>query len=165
MSSSYPQPPKSRPWVLLVGAGMLLVALVLIIIGAFMAIGPVQDLADQPEQTAPYAVQLEQGEEAAVWSQTPGTSCTVDGPSGAVSDTSTGDATMTWGDRTLERVMSFEAAEAGEHTVSCTAPFVVGADSPTGGILVASLGSGLCCFSVVVLVVGLVVWMVRRGRA
>jgi hypothetical protein len=156
------QPTRRRPWVLIIGATLLLVALLLCSVGGFMSLGPVKDLADRPEQTAPQTVQLTQGDTRAVWSQTSGATCTVTGPGGPVSDSSSGGSSMTWGDKTLERVMSFEADQTGDFTVSCTAPFVIGDNVSVGGIVMASIGSALCCISVVLLVVGLVLWLSRR---
>lgn len=48
---------------------------------------------------------------------------------------------------------------------SCTAPFVVGEDMSVGGIVMGTFGSMLCCFAVVILAVGLVLWLSRRRRA
>ncbi|WP_156466082.1 hypothetical protein [Janibacter sp. Soil728] len=162
-----PQPAeRGRPWVLIVGSVLLLVSLLMCAVGGFLGVRPLLDLADQPEQTAPQVVQLAQGDSRAVWSQTQGASCTVTGPDAAmVTDTSTGESSASWGGKSFERVMSFEADTAGDYTVSCTAPFVVGDDMSIGGIVMGTFGSMLCCFAVVILAVGLVLWLSRRRRA
>lgn len=100
----------------------------------------------------------------AVWSETATASCTVTGPAGAVSDSGTGDQSVTAGDKTLHRVMAFDAEQGGGYTISCTAPFVVGDNLSVGSIVMASIGGALCCLAVVVTVIGLVVWL-RRRRA
>lgn len=163
---SPPPATRGRPWVLIVGSVLLLISLLLCAVGGFLGVGPIMDLADQPESTAPQTVQLAQGDSRAVWSQTQGASCTVRGPDAAmVTDSSTGESSASWGGKSFERVMSFEADTAGDYTVSCTAPFVVGEDMSVGGIIMATFGSMLCCFAVVIVAVGLVLWLRRRRRA
>lgn len=158
-----PQPARrGKPWLLIIGSTLLLISLLLCAVGGFMGLGPVKELADQPEQTAPHSVQLAEGDSRAVWSQTSGTSCTVTGPSGPVSDSSSGSSSTTWGDKSFERVMSFEADQSGDYTVSCTAPFVVGDNVSMGGIVMASIGGLLCCLSAVLVLVGFVLWLMKR---
>ncbi|MEK4242606.1 MULTISPECIES: hypothetical protein [unclassified Janibacter] len=161
-----PQQPTKRgtPWVFVTGLVILLISFVLCGIGGFSVFGQSQELADEPMQTGSYSVTLEEGESVAVWSETATASCTVTGPAGAVSDSGTGDQSVTAGDKTLHRVMAFDAEQGGGYTISCTAPFVVGDNLSVGSIVMASIGGALCCLAVVVTVIGLVVWL-RRRRA
>ncbi|MFX4286465.1 hypothetical protein ACQBJO_00480 [Janibacter sp. G349] len=161
-----PQQPTKRgtPWVLVTGLVILLISFVLCGIGGFAVLGQSQDLADEPMQTGAFTVTLEEGESVAVWSETESASCTVTGPAGAVTDSGSGDQTVTAGGKTLHRVMAIDADQAGSHTITCTAPFVVGDNLSVGSIVLASIGGALCCIAVVVTVVGLVLWL-RRRRA
>lgn len=162
------QPAPTQPgrggtqWLFIVGVVLLLVALLMCGIGGFTGMRPALDLADKPEQTAPQSVQLEEGESVSVWSQTSSATCTVLGPGGPVSNSGTSEQNISLGDKEFHRVMAFDADRAGSYTVSCTAPFVVGDGIGVGGIVVAALGSGLCCLAVVLVVVGLVLWLRRR---
>ena len=168
---SYPPPqqqtPPTRrgsPVVLLIGLAIMVVAALLLVIGGFRLFSFSSDLVDKPEQTTPQTVTLEEGETIAMWSTAEYVSCTVTGPAGEVPDRSFGDETVSWGGKELHRQRVFEAQQDGEHTISCSGPFVVGGTLPKSSMVMMSGGGVLCCPGVLVLVVGLVLWL-RRRRA
>lgn len=165
MSYAVPQQstsPTGKPWTLIIGGILALLALLLCCGGGLLSIGPVQDLADQPVRTGSHTVQLDEGESTGVWSESETTSCSALGPNGPVSDSGSSTQSVTWGGKELERVMRVEADRSGSYTISCSAPFVVGEGFPVGGIVTAAVGGFLGCISLVVLVVGLALWLIKR---
>lgn len=166
MSSMPPQPAARRgtPWTLIIGGVIALLAVLLCVGGGILTVGPVQDLVDQPMRTGSHVVELEEGESVGVWSEDDLATCSVTGPSGPVDDAGGADQSVTWGDRELGRVMVVEAEESGSHTITCSAPFVVGEGFPVPGVIAMVIGGSLCCISVVVIVIGLVLWLTKRRR-
>ena len=166
---SYPpayQPPqkKSRAhvWVLGIGGVLLVISLLFCAGGGFGTFNAAKDLVDQPMHHGSYTVALEDGESTSVFSEDELATCTASGPNGPVENTAVADENVSFGDRDLHRVMAIDADGSGDYTINCTAPFVVGEGVSAVGIVAATIGGLLCCLGSVVLIVGLVIWIVRR---
>lgn len=163
---SYAMPPQpaqqGKPWTLIIGGIIAVVSLLLCCGGGFLFFGPVQDLVEQPMHNGSHVVQLEEGESTGVWSENDLASCSATGPSGPVTDSGGASQTVTWGDTELERIMAIEADESGSYTITCSAPFVVGEGFNVPGVILSSVGGFFCCLSVVLLVVGGILWLTRR---
>lgn len=159
-------PKKGKPWLLIVAGLVLLVSLVLCGIGALNVFSTMKDLADQPMQTGTQTVQLDEGESTDVWvDQATGGSCTATAPDGSpIRSSSTVTQDVAWGDKELTRAMTFEATQSGDHTISCTTPFVVGKGISMGGSALTFVGGALCCLGSVLAIIGLVLWLVRRKQ-
>lgn len=159
-----PPPKKSRAhlWVLGIGGVIVVLSLLLCAGGGFGTFSAAKDLIDQPMHHGSYSVSLEDGESASVFSEDELATCTASGPNGPVEDTAVADENVTFGDRDLHRVMAFDADGSGDYTVNCSAPFVVGDGVSVVGIVVASIGGLLCCLGSVTVIIGFVVWLVRR---
>lgn len=159
-----PQPAKKgKPWTLIIGGIVALIALLLCCGGGIPLFSWASDLMDAPERTGSHSVQLDEGESVAVWVEADtGTTCSATGPGGPVSSEGVSDQTMSVNDRELERELSFEAEESGSYTINCTGTFVVGDDLPVGGISVAAIGGALCCLSSILVIVGGILWLTKR---
>ena len=157
---------KGHPWLLIIGGGLAVIALLLCGAGGIGTFSQVKGLADATPVTGPHTVQLQQGESVSVWSEVEGAAgCTATGPGGdPVGDSAVGTQSFSWGDREVHRVMKVEAAQSGDHTIMCAQPFVVGDGISVGGIVLGAAGGGLGCLAVLVLGIGLSLWLVRRKR-
>ncbi|WP_068249459.1 hypothetical protein [Janibacter corallicola] len=159
-----PPPKKSRAhaWVLGIGGVLVLLSLLLCAFGGFGAFNAAKDLVDQPMHHGSYTVALEDGESTSVFSEDELATCTASGPNGPVENTAVADENVSFGDRDLHRVMAIDADGSGDYTINCTAPFVVGEGVSVAGIVAASIGGALCCLGSVVVIIGLIIWIVRR---
>lgn len=161
-----PQQPAARagkPWTLIIGGVVILLALLLCCGGGIPTIGYVTDLMDAPEHTGSHSVQLDEGESAAIWVEADsGTSCSVTGPSGSVSNEGGADQTVSLNGQELERAFAFDAPADGSYAITCTGTFIVGDSMPMTTVVLMGIGGALGCIGVVVLVVGLVLWLSRR---
>lgn len=153
-----------KPWLLISGGIIVLLSLVLCGIGGFMAVPQMQDIGEAEQITGSTTVTLEEGESTNAWVEEGSyATCSAIAPDGSsVPDASNGEQTVSWGNDSYERAFAIEAEQSGQYTISCSAPFVLGDGISTGGILVASGGGVLCCIGFLVLVIGLVLWLVRR---
>ena len=166
MDSAIIQPAKkNRPWLLIIGGVLGLIALLLCGFGGFATYAHAKEIADATPVTGSQAVHLDEGESIAVWSEVEGNACSATEPSGAeVSDAGVGAQSVTWGDREMHRAMKVEATQAGDHTITCSLPFVVGESVSWSGVAIAVIGGGLACLSVILVVIGFVLWLMRRKR-
>lgn len=165
MSYAMPQQPTKRgkPWTLIIGGVLTLLALLLCCGGGIPTVGYASDLMDAPEHNGSHTVQLDEGESAAVWVEAgTGTTCSVHGPSGSVSNEGGSSQSVNVNERELERAFAFDAPSDGSYTISCTGTFVVGDSMPMAGVIAMGLGGALCCISVIVLIIGLVLWLNKR---
>lgn len=160
-----PQPTKAgKPWTLIIGGVVALIALLLCCGGGIPTANYVTDLMDAPEHNGSHSVQLDEGESAAVWVEAgTGTTCSVTGPSGPVSNDGVSSQTVTVNNRDLEREFAFEAPSDGSYMVTCSGTFIVGDSLPIGSVAALGIGGAVCCLSVVLLVVGLILWLRRRN--
>lgn len=168
VAPQYPSTPPAKggkPWLLIVGAVLAIIAVALCCVGGFMTVGSGQDLANSPEYTGSHTVTLQEGDTRAVWSSDESASCSVTGPSGSVSDASGSTQTTSWGEEQYHRVFAIEADQAGDYTINCASPFRVGDSLSTGGFIGMGVGAGLGCIAVVLMGIGLVLWLTRRKRA
>lgn len=166
MSYSMPQQPvrRGKPWLLISGAVLLLVSLALCGIGGFTTFSQGQDLADQPEQTGSHTVQLAADESIAVWSSSETNACSATGPGGPVSDAASGTQNVSMGGTPLYRNMVIEADQAGDYTITCASPFVVGDSLGVGGFAALGIGSALCCLASILVIIGFVLWLIKRKK-
>ncbi|NYF98183.1 hypothetical protein [Janibacter cremeus] len=164
MTSSLPSLSNAsgRPTTLIVGLVLAVLALLLCVGGAGFLFLEVQDVTDEPVHEGSHTIQLEAGESTAVWSSHAQATCSVAGPDGPVSDSGTASQTVTFGGQELQRIFAIDAGSAGSYAISCSAPFIVADSLNMGAFVPVALGSGLCCFSVFVIIVGLVLWLSKR---
>lgn len=164
MTYAMPHQPvrRGKPWLLIIGAVLLLASLALCGIGGFTTLAKGKEITDSPEYTGSHVVQIDAGDSVAVWSTDDLASCTAVGPGGPISDSGGASQTVTWGETELERVMLVEADQSGEHTITCTSPFHLGDDLSMGGFAALGIGSLLCCLSGVLVVIGFVLWLMKR---
>lgn len=169
MVQSYPaphaQPKKRRPWLLIIGALIMILSAALGALGLFLGISPAAELTDEQPITGSTVINLEEGESTNVWSESVATSCTVTGPDGApVSDSGTGTQTISLNDTSLHRVMKIEASAGGDHTVSCSNPFVLGEGISPAWLAMGPIGGLGCCLGLVLTIIGFVLWLVNRNK-
>lgn len=156
---------KSHPWLLIIGGVLALIALLLCGVGGIGTFSQVKGIADATPITGAHTGQVEDGESLSVWSEAEADVCTATGPDGdSVGNTAMGTQSFSWGDREVHRVMKVEAAQTGDHTITCSLPFVVGDGIFVGGIVLAVIGGGLGLLAVVPIGIWLSLWLVRRGR-
>lgn len=164
---SYAMPPqpakKGKPWTLIIGGIVALIALLLCCGGGIPTVGYASDLMDAPERNGSHSVQLDEGESVAVWVESgTGTTCSAIGPGGSVSNEGITDQTVTVNDRELERELGFEAEESGSYTITCSGTFVVGDDLPMGAVTIMAIGGAFCCLASVLVIVGGILWLTKR---
>lgn len=159
-----PQPAKrGKPWTLIIGGVLTLVALLFCLGGGIPTVSYAADLIDAPQHNGAHTVQLDEGESAAVWVEAgTGTTCSVNGPSGPVSNDGGSSQSVNVNDRELERAFAFDAPSDGSYTISCSGTFVVGDSMPVLATVAMGIGGLLCCISVVMLIIGLVLWLNKR---
>lgn len=165
MAAEFPPAPaqkRGRPWLIIIGGVLVVLALLLCVVGGVTTFTGVQDLAEQEPHTGSYTIQLEEGESTGVWSEDPATSCTATGPTGDVTDPAFGTSTVTWGDTELTKAIEVDATTTGEYTISCTSPFVVGDGFSAGSIITGVIGGAVCVLASLLLLVGVILWAVRR---
>lgn len=156
---------KGKPWLLIAGLLSLLVSLALCGLGGFRAFDDIRGLSEEPYRSGAHTVTLAEGETTSVWGdQGTTTTCGATGPSGAVDDSGTGTQEVAYGERSLQRVMSITAEQAGDYTISCDQQFVVGNAVGTGGIVLTGLSGLLCCIGLPLAIIGLILWLRRRSR-
>ena len=159
-----PQPAKKgKPWTLIIGGIVALIALLLCCGGGVPTVSWASDLMEAPERNGSHSVTLDEGESVAVWVEAgTGTTCSATGPGGPVSSEGISEQTMNVNERELEREMSFEAEESGSYTITCSDTFVVGDDLPVGGAAVMAIGGAFCCLSSILIIVGGILWLTKR---
>lgn len=163
MVAEHPHPArKKRPWLLIIGGVLAVLSLLLCFGGGFGVFSGVQDLADQQAHNGSHTVQLDEGESTGVYAENPATTCTATGPDGPVPDSADASETVSWGDTELVRVMEVEATTTGEYTISCSDAFVVGEGLPIGSMVVAIIGGAVCVLASILLIIGVILWAVRR---
>ncbi|HIZ99118.1 MAG TPA: hypothetical protein H9805_11145 [Candidatus Janibacter merdipullorum] len=165
---SYAMPPQpaqksGKPWTLIIGGVITLLAILLCCGGGIPMASYASDLMDAPEHQGAHTLQLDEGESAAVWTEAgAGTTCSVSGPSGSVSNEGSAEQTLTVNGKELERTFAFDAPADGSYTVTCSGTFVVGDSMPMAAVAVMVGGGALGCLAVVLVIVGLVLWLSKR---
>lgn len=171
MSHASPYPPPAsptkggKPWLLVLGAVLALLAIVLCCGGGALTFSKGKAITESTEYTGSHTLALEEGDSIAVWSTDDLNVCSATGPAGPVSDAGGASQTITWGDAEYERVMAIDATEAGDYTITCSSPFVVSDSLTNVGFIGMGVGGLLGCLSVVLLVIGFVLWLTRRQRS
>lgn len=167
MSYAAPQqsePRRGSPWLLIIGGILALIATLVCCGGLFFTGSYAMDLQDATKHTGSHTMQLEKDESVALWvEEGSGAACSVSGPSGAVSNDAGSDQTLSINGEDYQRAFAFDAPQEGTYTASCTGTYVVGESLPMGSVGVMGIGGALCCVSVIVIVIGLVVWLKKRN--
>lgn len=163
MTPTLPPQPKSssRPTVLIIGLVTAVVAVLLCGGGAGSFYLQGKAVQDAPVREGSHTVELESGESTAIWSIQPN-GCSVAGPDGPVIDSSSATMSVDSEDGEIHRIFAIDATQSGSYEITCSGPFVVAESLSVGGLLPAAIGAGLGCLSIVVIIIGLVLWLVRR---
>ncbi|WP_125932748.1 hypothetical protein [Janibacter indicus] len=154
-------PARRRPWTMIVGGGLVLLAVASWALGMGLLLKEAHDIESLPLQTDTQTVQLEAGESTRVISESEQARCTVEGPGGRETNDGYPTAPIDLGSGDLYRVMAVDAEEGGEYAVECTAGFVLHAQGNAWVPL--PIGCALGCVGFVTFVIGLVLWLVRRS--
>lgn len=164
--SPYQQPGRKRgkPWTLIIGLLLGLIAAVLMAVGGWQAYQSVADLNEAPRQTGEQTVTLEEGQTQVVWAESTDVRCEASGPDGAVQDTSVGDLSIETGGESLVPVLTITATSDGDYTIACNGEYVVGDQISIGGSLTLLAGGLLCCLATLLIILGLILWLVRRNK-
>lgn len=158
-----PAPSSGKPWTLIIGGIISLLALLLCCGGGIPTVSYITDLMDAPEHNGSHSVQLDEGESAAIWVEADsGTTCSVAGPSGPVSDEGGAEQTVELNGKELERTFAFDAPADGSYTITCSGTFIVADSMPMATVALMGIGGALCCLGVVVVAVGGVLWLTKR---
>lgn len=160
-SAPAPQPKSTKPKVLIAGLVTAVIAVLLCGGGAAMIYLQGKAIADAPVHQGSHTVQLEEGESTAIWSQRT-IGCTVVGPEGPVRDSGSSSQSVDVAGTQWERVFAIDAESAGDYEITCSGPFVTGDSVSFAGLVPAAIGAGLGCISVVVVIIGLVLWLSKR---
>lgn len=163
MASSDTSPAARRPWLMIIGGVLVLLAVASWLLAMGLMVMEARDVEALPLETDTQTVRLEAGESTRVFSESAQARCTVDGPGGQETNDGYPVARLELGSGELHRVMTVDAEESGEYTVDCTAGFTLHAQGSAWVAL--PLGCALGCVGFVVFVVGLVLWLVRRSAA
>ena len=159
-----PEPKRRKPWTAIIGLLLSLIALALLAIGGWQTYTSVTDISGAERYTGSHTVSMEAGETQMVWASSSDVRCEASGPQGAVQDSSPGDFSVEVNGERLEQVMMVQATEAGDYTIACNGEFVLGDGISVGGSLLMLAGGALCCLGFVVMVIGLIIWLVRRNK-
>lgn len=155
--------PARRPWLMVIGGVMVLLAVASWALAMGLMIKEAHDVESLPLQTSTQTVRLDAGGSTRVFSESAQARCTVDGPGGRETNDGYPAARLELGSGELYRVMTVQADEAGEYAVDCAAGFVLHAQGAAWVAL--PIGCALGCLGFVLFVVGLALWLTRRSAA
>lgn len=154
---------RRRPWLMIIGAVLIIIAVASAATATVLGFREAQAIESQEMDVNAQTVTLEEGDSATVYSESPDAQCTSDGPEGQRTNTGESATKLSMGSGDRYDVMTVEADASGDYSVECRAGFVVHEGS-YGWAFGFPIGCALGCLGFVLFVIGLVLWLVRRGR-